>query len=55
MKSYFNYLGVALRASGIRLSISYKVEVNPMIALELVDTFVGSILSYDCQVGVYQV
>jgi len=26
-----------------------------MIALELVDTFVGSILSYDCQVGVYQV
>ena len=41
MKSYFNYLGVALRASGIRLGNSYKVEVNPMIALELVDTLLG--------------
>ena len=43
-------IGKALRASGVLLSNLYKVEVNPTIALELFDTFVGSILSYGCQI-----
>jgi len=43
-------IGKALRASGVLLSNLYKVEVNPTIALELFDTFVGSFLSYGCQI-----
>jgi len=36
--------------SGVLLSNLYKVEVNLNIALEPFDTFVGSILSYGCQI-----
>ena len=43
-------IGKALRASGVLLSNLYKVEVNPKIALALFNTFVGSILSYGCQI-----
>ena len=45
-------IGKALRASGVFLSnvYYYKVEVNPKIALEIVDTLVGSILSYGCRI-----
>ena len=42
-------VGKAFRASGVLLSNLYKVEVNPKIALELFDTFVGSFLSYGFQ------
>ena len=46
-------IGKALRASGVLLSNLYKVEVNPKIAVENFDTFVGSILSYGCQIWVF--
>ena len=43
-------IGKVLRASSILLHYIFKYEIKPSIALQLVDTFAGSVLTIGCLV-----